>query len=240
VREAAARAQCQNQLKQIGLALHSHHDVYGYLPAATVSAPALTAEKRLSWLAAILPFVEQEALAKQLKHEQPWDSDANRRPIQTVLSGFLCPGRLGTPKADMPAPTNYVGVAGVDPEGALLEKHHPRAGFFGFERRITFADITDGQSTTAAVIETSVDNGPWAAGGASTLRGLAPAETVYVHENGPFGMKHKTDSFFRTHVVITNTGFADGSVRMVPSDVSPTIFRSLATIAGGEQIRPDF
>jgi type II secretory pathway pseudopilin PulG len=70
VREAAARTQCQNNLKQIGLACHSYHDTYKALPmgvsywlGATSGDPiVLQAHDYWSWLAVIMPFVEQQNL----------------------------------------------------------------------------------------------------------------------------------------------------------------------------------
>src|SRR2546428_5934718 len=69
VRDAAARLRCQNNLKQIGLGLHNFHDTNGVFPAAVANYRVnATSEKdnRLwkSWLAAILPYVEQDNLAK--------------------------------------------------------------------------------------------------------------------------------------------------------------------------------
>src|SRR3989442_8806023 len=67
VREAAARSQCQNNLKQVGLALHAYHDVNKKLPPggiAQIKTPAApTSEAGLSWQALILPFIEQGNLA---------------------------------------------------------------------------------------------------------------------------------------------------------------------------------
>src|SRR5688500_19240193 len=56
VREAAARAKCQNNLKQIGIAAHSYHDVRGRLPEAYIAATGL------SWHVNILPYIEQDTL----------------------------------------------------------------------------------------------------------------------------------------------------------------------------------
>src|SRR6195952_2826586 len=72
VREAAARAQCQNNLKQLGLAIHNHHDVYKVLPTggtnpwATVSMASATipdgpAKQTCGWGYQILPYIEQKA-----------------------------------------------------------------------------------------------------------------------------------------------------------------------------------
>src|SRR5204862_1485591 len=54
VRDAAARMECQNNLKQIGLALHNHHDVFKGFPAAKVTTPTTH-----NWIVFILPFLEQ-------------------------------------------------------------------------------------------------------------------------------------------------------------------------------------
>src|SRR5262245_7103287 len=61
VREAAARMRCQNNLKQIGLAIHTYHDANSVIPASGFG------NNRWAWGAMILPFVEQQALYSQLK-----------------------------------------------------------------------------------------------------------------------------------------------------------------------------
>src|SRR3954451_13943640 len=60
VREAAARMQCQNNLKQIGLAIHNHHDSLGHLPGNI--RPSTTNTVRARWVTFILPYVEQDNL----------------------------------------------------------------------------------------------------------------------------------------------------------------------------------
>jgi len=67
VREAAARAQCQNNLKQLALGCHSHHDTYKSLPAnySGVGGWAANNSQAWSWIAFTLPYIEQTALYNQ-------------------------------------------------------------------------------------------------------------------------------------------------------------------------------
>src|SRR5262244_268175 len=62
VREAAARVQCQNNLKQIGLALNHYHDVYKHLPVAAQMSYSGGQNPDWGWIALLLPFVEQQNL----------------------------------------------------------------------------------------------------------------------------------------------------------------------------------
>src|SRR5262245_58766368 len=89
VREAAARTQCQNNLKQIGLALHNYHSANsvfppGYLATATYpdTAPGW------GWATFLLPYLEQDNLFRQIDLKKPV---ASQPGIQTVVKAFLCP-----------------------------------------------------------------------------------------------------------------------------------------------------
>src|SRR3712207_3256884 len=63
VREAAARTQCINNLKQLGLALHSHHDTYKKFPPGGINSPS--GNYGHSWIMLTLPFIEQGAIYNQ-------------------------------------------------------------------------------------------------------------------------------------------------------------------------------
>ena len=101
VREAAARTQCQNNLKQIGLALHGFHDTYKAFPPSgwTMASSSNPAGKYVGWRPLILPFIEQQALLEQYKFDQNWDAaknnDAAGGPIKKVLPMLLCPSAPG-------------------------------------------------------------------------------------------------------------------------------------------------
>jgi len=111
---------------------------------------------------------------------------------------------------------------------------------FGYDRIVRLRDITDGPSNTILLLETVTDIGPWAAGGQATVRGLDPDRRPYLAPDGQFGLKHRTDTFFRSNPVGSNIAFADGSVRWVLSSVSSETLEALATIAAGDTPGSDY
>ncbi|WP_315852388.1 DUF1559 domain-containing protein [Telmatocola sphagniphila] len=108
VREAAARAQCSNNLKQIGLALHNYESANGYFPTAykmlstsDPAAPAGTGTFGPSVLVLILPYLEQDNLYAKIDITKaalnPVNMPANNSAYSTSVKAFLCPST--------PAPT---------------------------------------------------------------------------------------------------------------------------------------
>jgi hypothetical protein len=133
VRPAGRRTQCKNNLKQIGLALHNYHDVYGAFP------PAFTVDvygKPLhSWRTLILPYFDQLPLYQKIDLSKPWDDPANAEAFQAEPYGYSCPS-ANCPKGQ----TTYLAVAA--PNSA-----------FGPVRSRSLKEITDGTSETLMVIE---------------------------------------------------------------------------------------
>jgi prepilin-type processing-associated H-X9-DG protein len=226
-REAARRTQDRNNLKQLGLAMHNFHDVYNAFPSGTVDAPDLKPDKRLSWLASILPFVEEAAAFQTLDLKKPWDDPTNKARAQQIAT-YLNPKLTETADANGNALTHYAGMAGVGEDAPDLEKNHPRAGIFGHNRKIGIRDITDGTANTIAVMDVSAKLGPWAAGGSPTIRALTKEPYI----NGPDGIGGNFKGG-------ANFLFADGSVRFISDNVDPVVMRALATMAGGEAINAD-
>jgi prepilin-type N-terminal cleavage/methylation domain-containing protein/prepilin-type processing-associated H-X9-DG protein len=147
VREAAARTQCQNNLKQIGLAMHNYHSDHGSFPGGS-DANGFSAHCYL------LPYLEQDAIYKSINFNLPASDPANSGLETLVVPGFLCPS---DPTARPPAGwagNNYVGNIGSD-----LPFFSPNSGIFfmtGFfygDQRIRVTDIQDGSSNTAAFCE---------------------------------------------------------------------------------------
>ena len=140
--EASRRAQCVNNLKQIGLALHNYVATYNALPPAqTIDANGRTLH---SWRTLILPYLEQEALYRTIDLSKPWNDPANTTALKTPVSVFYCPAAPGHENT-----TTYLAVVGP---GACFLPKEPRR----------LADITDGTSNTLAVIEAGEANAvPW-------------------------------------------------------------------------------
>jgi prepilin-type N-terminal cleavage/methylation domain-containing protein/prepilin-type processing-associated H-X9-DG protein len=98
VREAAARTKCQNNLKQLGLGLHNHHDAFGEFPAALEQIPNGTTNPWThSWTPRVLPFIEQENLYRMYEFKAEWDGPPNAgvgRAIRVTVPTFLCPSAV--------------------------------------------------------------------------------------------------------------------------------------------------
>jgi prepilin-type N-terminal cleavage/methylation domain-containing protein/prepilin-type processing-associated H-X9-DG protein len=92
VRDAAARASCQNSLKQIGLALHNHQDAKGHLPpGGTYFGTCCTPPTYTTWAIEILPFIEQDALYRQYRQNELNTSANNTAVGQQRVKTYECP-----------------------------------------------------------------------------------------------------------------------------------------------------
>ncbi|MDY3559338.1 DUF1559 domain-containing protein [Gemmata sp. JC673] len=184
VREAAARMKCSNNLKQLGLALHSFHDANGRFPAAGVltmakPVPASNAPpNHHTWLTYLLPYVEQDNLFKQTNINAPaW----GQAIVSTDVSLLRCPSDPGYGKSDEThniAVTNYAGSEGYhwwstavfDPGTGKTGDY---SGLFTVNRTFKFADVTDGTSNVVAIAEVTsygFKNGPFNKQGGGILR----------------------------------------------------------------------
>jgi len=238
VREPTMRLQCANNLKQIGVAVQNYHDVYECFPRGTHVHGKLPPEERLSWMATLLPFIEQDNVFKAIDMEEGWQSTKNKSAVNTPIKIYLCPTAFDP---NLGNATHYVGLTGLGDDSARLPKESPRAGFFGCDRLVTREDIKDGTSRTIMVIETNATPGPWAAGGIPTLRSVDSDDPPHVGVGRPFGGMHVRErSWFRKDQRVTNVVFADGSGRWLDESINPQTFEAMVTIAGGERIDDDY
>ncbi len=142
VRQAAARMQSANNLKQLGLAMHNYLSAYGSFPPAAIYNK--NGKPLLSWRVLILPFVEQEQLYKEFKLDEPWDSEHNKKLLAKMPRVFASPT---APQDAAAFRTHYLGFMG-------------KGAFFEGTRGIPIASITDGTSNTIMLIE-GAPSVPW-------------------------------------------------------------------------------
>jgi prepilin-type N-terminal cleavage/methylation domain-containing protein len=185
VRQAAARLQSQNNLKQIGLAMHSHHDSLSRFPAGYVSnhllpgtdSATLDGPPGWAWGTYLLPYLEQDNLFRQLNLNLPCYDAANAAAVRTELKVFLCPAapnlagpsvirnQSGATLATF-GRSHYVANVGQDePWGyspALVDWTSVASGPFYRNSQTRIADITDGTSNTVFIGEhTTISDKTW-------------------------------------------------------------------------------
>ncbi|MHB1421705.1 MAG: DUF1559 family PulG-like putative transporter [Gemmataceae bacterium] len=268
VREAAARAQCSNNLKQIGLALHNYHDTYGNLPSGYLcpqpQASFFYTSPGWSWGAQLLPYLEQQNLFQQINFSVPVEDPSNQAIRTTILKAFVCPSDRATGiftiygtsgNAMVQAATNsYAGNFGT---GFMYEVPPDQAtGVLFRNSRVRFTDITDGTSTTFAVGERGsfFTQTPWAGavsyateiitpGAPITSSHLERATAQVLAHADPLHTFNELDAdpddFFTPHTGVGMFNFADGSVRPVRIGASVALMQALATRSGGEVVTSD-
>lgn len=245
VREAAARMSCVCHFKCTALAHHNYADRHGALPTGTIPHPDLPPEQRLSWWVSVLPYVEQDAVFKQFDLTRGPGDPRNEKPASNRFRNLVCPSsgehdrETGWWKSPSPL-THIVGVAGVGADAAELPPKHPRAGAFGYDRRTTFADITDSTSNTLLLIETANEPGHWAYGGRATMRAFEN-DAAYIGPGRAFGGFHNGPPVLvgeRTHGC--NAAMADGSTRYLSTKTAAEVLEALATVGGKEPLPTDW
>jgi hypothetical protein len=143
VKDAAARAQSFNNLKQIALAMHNYHDTMGSLPPAAVVDKA--GRPLLSWRVLVLPYIEQDQLYRQFKLDEAWDGPTNKKLLDKMPKVYALPPALASKaKANE---THYQAFVGKGAAFDLLKG--PR-----------LTDFFDGTSNTL-MVATAATPVPW-------------------------------------------------------------------------------
>jgi len=182
VREAASRAQCANNLKQIGLALHNYENINnGFPPSRTTGtvAGAPWYPYQHAWSAAILPDLEQDNVFKAYNYNANWNDPANYVAVQSQVAVFNCPSvpigeRQDTTITANPSCGDYSPInaikdfVGINCFGLLrlTDKDDPRLiGALVRDHRTRIIDIQDGTSSTIMIAEDAGRPQAYAAGG---------------------------------------------------------------------------
>ncbi len=269
VREAAARTQCGNNLKQMGLAFHSHHDELKFFPTAgsgpdparamSGSAPAVGRNQTFGWAYQILPYLEQNNL---------WMEPNESVVKAATLSVYFCPSRR--------APVAYHVAASdgapVDPTLGLRGQID-YAGCLGESRTVTngivvtptatgalmkIAHVSDGVSNTLLVGERFVHTPAY-------TQWFAPGTECDVHRGGYTAgnagasyaiLRGSAQSPAQDRMNYTGTAdfprfgsahsgafaglFADGTVRWIRYDIDLlNVFKAIVTRDGSETYNMD-
>jgi prepilin-type processing-associated H-X9-DG protein len=269
VRAAASRLQSANNLKQLGLACHSYHDVANCLPEGCD-------RNHFSAVARLLPYIERGNVFQMIDFTRPITDEKNKQarefripipllsprdPVETVVKGF--------------APTSYLFNAGS--KHSLTDND----GIFYMNSAVRFADVTDGLSNTLFTGETLKGDGKAKPGDLhrhhvllkkADLKNLKDDGGVKDFKDGKniasnrcaawidgrflqgtFNGTRKVNdprpdvscegegglSGLRSLDNGTNVGFADGSVRYILDTVNPDVWRLLTSRNDGQSI-PDF
>jgi hypothetical protein len=228
VRDAAARTQCQNNLHQLGLALSGYHDSYDQFPLAIVPNAVLAPEQCLNWYIAIAPWVEATNLYVRMDKGKGWEAEENRYLAVMTISLLRCPGYPDQQPASTVVPSHYVGIAGIGRDAATLPSENPRAGFFGYARKLSRSDVGRGTGSLLTIVETTRTHGAWTAGGPPTVRGLED-DALYLGPGGQFGGIHNKT---------TNALVADGSARSLDDSLTRSAFEAMATIRECQSAEP--
>jgi prepilin-type processing-associated H-X9-DG protein len=238
--ESSRRVTCADHMRKIGKAVENYAELHRDYPPATMDgadglagfAPWLDEPypQRLGWMVSVLPFLERpsekpagpfETLYQKFEPRLGWDAPANRGGVNTTMRGFLCPSHPFYDPEQRPARSHYVGITGTGEEAVELPMESPGAGFFGYTRRLR--TIAKGTGYVSLLSETMTDNGPWAAGDRSTLRGFEPKRKPYLGYERPFGGMHPGGANLLT---------VDGAVRFYTDRTAPAVLEGLATLAG--------
>lgn len=243
-REAARRVQCLNRLRQMGVALQSHHTAHGALPSG------FTWPERTMWSALILPQLGEHALFASLEPGRPWDEDGspNEKACATVVPVFQCPSARVSPHVDFEGipgrvPSTYLACA----SGLVTRESGkgPRAGDSELDgvlfcnSQIRMTDIKDGSAKTIILGETlfrldvlgtdfdghlqAVDH--WCFGSADELAGINASEAVgstaiemNAVDNPDLPIDAKELSFASNHSSGVQLVFGDGHAICVSRD----------------------
>jgi prepilin-type N-terminal cleavage/methylation domain-containing protein/prepilin-type processing-associated H-X9-DG protein len=202
VRDAAARAQCANNLKQVGLACHNYHDQHKSLPPSMndlVTPPGQSAIPYrqsswyyCSWLARICPYLEQGPIAATIQPEYnryyyPWGTAATgphapHKGLGQNMPILKCPS---DPRDDLTVTgTDLLGFLTTVAFTGILANHgtatHAYDGVIYYKSHVRMTDITDGSSNTILAGERppshDFDFGWWYAGAGYYLHTETPTQ----------------------------------------------------------------
>jgi prepilin-type N-terminal cleavage/methylation domain-containing protein/prepilin-type processing-associated H-X9-DG protein len=259
-REAARRAQCVNNLMQMGLALQSYESAHEVLPPGVVNLTGPVLDKPqgygFGWMTQVLPYFEMKNVYNHFNLKVGLYEPHNSTTRTNLVRSFLCPSDAGpTRDSQRIAMTNYAGVH-HDAEAPIAADNH---GVLFLNSAVRYEDVTDGTSMTLFVGEKQNDGLDlgWASGTRASLRntglnvnrmpssskkGTRPTASLSAEESASMaklGEAEFVGGFGSRHPGGSNFVFGDGSVKFIKSSISPKVYQDLANRADGEVIDSD-
>jgi prepilin-type N-terminal cleavage/methylation domain-containing protein/prepilin-type processing-associated H-X9-DG protein len=257
VREANHRASCQNNLLQIGLALHNYESTHGAFPPAAMTKP-----NTHGWTPFLLPFLEQSALFQQYRWDLSWFDPANQPVITTPLPVMQCPSVPGALTASgtiagnawSAAVSDYAPVRAVSSvliDFGYIDPPADRAGVMRLDDRTRVTQVLDGTSNTVMVAEDAGRPQRWQlgqlisgevsggagwgdAGNSFTLDGFNDTDNLL---GGPCAINCTNDrEVYSFHPGGATALFADGSVHFLTANIDIVLLAALVTRAGDETV----
>jgi prepilin-type N-terminal cleavage/methylation domain-containing protein/prepilin-type processing-associated H-X9-DG protein len=266
VRAAASRMSCGNNLKQLALACHNHHDTNGYLPNGgngwwnpptymSLGVPAVGKFQLAGWGFQVLPFIEQDGLWKGAGAGSI--AQAQRNAIGAPIKQFACPGRrnpmvitggswYGPGGTFGHMQTDYASALGSNANDGVIQ-YNP--GGTGGVNGTTMTQINDGTSNTLMLGDKCLDLCYLGQFQSDDNEGYTSGwdwDTVRPTSAGPplqdarWCISNGQNRFGSSHTGGINGAMADGSVRVITYAISSRTFRALGTRSGGEVLGSDF
>jgi prepilin-type N-terminal cleavage/methylation domain-containing protein len=256
VREAAARMQCSNNLKQLGLAMHNHHDTVGKFPYPRSGG----GNNRHTWALLLLPYIEQDNVYKTYQatiagvnktdgFNNHTATDPQIVAARTAsVKTFLCPTRHGSGslspitdgstvlgQPDYAACTGDTGTVPTTGVFQLVNSNHMLS-------RLGISDVTDGTSNTVMIGEKHIQQGMLNNHIQDGLIYSASENNTYHRRGGatwPLAISPQTalnSQFGSWHIGVCQFVFADGSVRGVKTSIAGTTMGLLTNRGDGQVI----
>ncbi len=244
-REAGRRTACQNNLKQIGLALNQYLESKHTFPVGCLECDTslhLTHPRRqIAWSVYLLPNLEQTSIRELFDDRAPYNAAVNHEAVRTVMPVYLCPSTATQPDRNGPTTGDVNGNGAWDPGDDLAYIDY--GGMFGvgltslsfqngamiYERAITAMQIRDGLSQTIIVGE---DSGR---GGANPQNGTwANGQNIF-DVTGPIN-RTQNNELWSDHRGGANTVFCDAAVHFLSEGIDTNVLFALCTRDGHEII----
>ncbi|MEX0703302.1 MAG: DUF1559 domain-containing protein [Planctomycetales bacterium] len=211
LRDRARQANHKSNIRQVAIAMHNYYEVYKWLPP---QAPNHRKEavRQTSYRVYLCQFLDEEALYREYRFEEPWESEHNKQFLARMPAVFADPAKPDATDGK----TRIVVVTGP---GTAFESYY-REGQ-DLARGTRFQDITDGlHNTIMAVVVPEEKAVPW----------TKPEDFVFDPKEPFKGLGGKMPA--EGLLVVA----CDTRVHLLPPDTTPEMFSALCTRSGGELV----